>query len=188
MGIARLASPLFCILENFLKKHSIIFFFFKCSGHVNGRGRYYSQRRRPRGDPSPGLCGQVGSTTPGDGAVHSSPARGTKSHGQEVIGFLPRQAWCLWPGEGSLPPTPSQCKAPSDRRSPAAATGSGDLGGCLAQPTAVGGLMNMQIEARAGWLPPPPCHLLPPPQLRCPEKLTLPEMPSLLPLLKNWGT
>lgn len=31
-----------------------------------------------------------------------------------------------------------------------------------------GGLMNMQIEARAGWLP--LCHLPLPPQLRCPEK------------------
>lgn len=31
-----------------------------------------------------------------------------------------------------------------------------DSGGCLAQPTGAGGLMNMQIEARAGWLPPLP--------------------------------
>ena len=104
MGIAMLVSLLFCIAEKFQNQHSVIIK--NCSGKVNGRDcvthgedaliEVRSWALRPGG-----ACHSEA------GAAHPSPALGTQSRGQEVIlVFLlpPRQAWCLWLGEGSLLP------------------------------------------------------------------------------------
>lgn len=139
MGIAMLVSLLFCIAEKFQNQHSVIIK--NCSGKVNGRDcvthgedaliEVRSWALRPGG-----ACHSEA------GAAHPSPALGTQSRGQEVIlvFLLPPQAGLVPVAGRGKPPTSSQCKAPSDGPSPAAATGTGDSGGCLEQPTSMGGL------------------------------------------------
>lgn len=137
--------------------------------------------RRWSGPPFPSR----GHTDPRSGSDSGFPASSPVRPG--ACGWV-REVFCPFSVRGGE-------EARSDSPSPATAMGTGDSGGCLAQPTGVGGLMNMQIEATAGWLT--PCHVPPSTSTHAQKSQLIgdpSEMPSLLSLttdrqspLKIWG-
>lgn len=158
------------ILENFYTKQSII-----KKKKVRWQGQWkgwsYSQRRCPRGDPSPGLCSQVGCGTPEDGAAHSSPALGTKNHGREVIlaSSPGRPGACGWVREGLARPFSVQGTVWQTQPCPAVGTV-----GAAQHSQPVWGAYEYADRGQS-WLaatPPSPTPP-PPPQLRCLEKRLL---------------
>lgn len=139
MGIVMLISLLFCILEYFYNKHSIIKKKREVLWQGKWKGWYYSlgedalRQVRVRG------AGQVGRPP----RRWSSPLFTSLGHGEprseSAFGFLSNQAWCLWLGEGSLQPLLSARHHLTD---PALLQllALRESGCCLTQPTDVWGL------------------------------------------------
>lgn len=129
----------------------------------------------------------MGPTTLGHVAVHSSPALGTQSHDQEVIlVFLlpPQAAWYLPLGKGSLLPLLSTKHHLTEQ--PCCRDWHWGQWGLPSTANRSGGLMNMQIEAGAGWLPPAMSHPLPNLEAQKSQlREDLPKMTSLLSLSKD---
>lgn len=144
------------ILENFYTKQSIIKKK-KCAGKVNGRDGVTHR------EDALGEIQVLGSAARWGVAPQKmeQPTLHQPWAQRTMVGkwfWLPPQAGLVPVAEwGKAWPAPSQCKAPSDRPSPAQQWGQWGL---PSTANRCGGLMNMQIEARAGWLPPP--HLPPP--------------------------